>query len=271
MKPDDLCDSLREGLPALFECSQARNGAVRVRTPLLYPDGDLVDVFVRERDGRHLVTDYGDALGWLDMQSVSGELTANQRDMITDACRALGITEDRGQLTLRCDDQAMLADAIHRLAQAVVRVADIWLTFRTRAVRTIADQVDRWLREQSFDSRAGVKHTGGTTGRKWTVDFEVSAADRTSLVFLLTGDTPYAVWQRSMQVFAGCSDLDDLKKGQQPAAFVSLFDNTTDSWSAEQIDEPVRLVQSVSTPVMWSARDELASLLANGAMPLLAQ
>lgn len=82
---------------------------------MLYPDGGLVDAIVVELDGQYLVTDFGDALGWLRMQSASGRPTADQRELVADVCQTLGIARDRGQLTLRCRDRSELADAVHRL------------------------------------------------------------------------------------------------------------------------------------------------------------
>ena len=132
MNPADISGALRDTLPTLFECSHAPEGAVRVRTPMLYPDGGLVDAFVVEQGDEYLVTDFGDALGWLRMQSASGSLTADQREQLHDVCQTLGIERDRGQLTLRCRDRSELADAIHRLGQAAVRVADIRDAFAFR-------------------------------------------------------------------------------------------------------------------------------------------
>ena len=152
MNPDELCESLRDSLSALFECTSAPHGSVRVRTPFMYPDGDIVDVFVEERGGESVVTDYGESLGWLQMQSVRDQLTGNQRQMVEDVCLTLGVELDRGQLTLRCANALALSDAIHRLGQAAVRVSDIWFTIRSRAVASVADEVEAWLRERKLDS-----------------------------------------------------------------------------------------------------------------------
>ena len=58
-------------MPPLFVCSPAPQEGVRVRTPMLYPDGGVVDVFVLDSKGSYIVTDFGDALGWLGLQSTS--------------------------------------------------------------------------------------------------------------------------------------------------------------------------------------------------------
>ena len=61
MNTDALYKSLSADLPPLFECSPAPRDGIRVRTPLLFPDGGVIDVYVLERDGAFTVTDFGDA------------------------------------------------------------------------------------------------------------------------------------------------------------------------------------------------------------------
>ena len=51
MNNDELCLAIGESLPTLFECTPAPQEGVRVRTPLMYPDGGMVDVFVLEQSG----------------------------------------------------------------------------------------------------------------------------------------------------------------------------------------------------------------------------
>ena len=160
MTAADVCASLRDDLPSLFSCRVLARGDVRVRTPMQYPDGGFVDVFVvRGEDGHHLVTDYGDAFGWLRMNSISGKLTPNQRTLVDDVALTLGVELDRGQLQL-VGDGAPLADHVQRLAQAAVRVADISFTFRAQTTDTVADDVDEWLRSRSFEVQRGVRQRG---------------------------------------------------------------------------------------------------------------
>ena len=264
MNPTDLSSTLRDSLPGLFECSFAPDGAVRVRTPMLYPDGDLIDAFVVEQAGEYLVTDFGDALGWLQMQSASDSLTPNQRGMADDVCQDLGVERDRGQLTLRCRDRTEIADAVHRLGQAAVRIADILFTFRPQAAvpasaGRVADEVDAWLRSHSLPVERGVQHSGHS-GHTWKVDYQVATAEWTALVCLLTGGGPAAAWRRTLEVFAGFSDLGE------PAGhsrLISLFDDVNGEWQ----DESVNLVERVSLPVMWSQPDELARVLMSGVLP----
>ena len=119
---NNICAAIGKVLPR-FECSLAPQEGVRVRTPLMYPDGDIVDVFVLERGDGYMVTDFGDALGWLRMQSESIQQAQEQRLLIEELCRTLGIELHRGQLVLRSDADDTLEKTVLRVARAVVSVS----------------------------------------------------------------------------------------------------------------------------------------------------
>ena len=91
----DPCAAIAEGLSETFECRR-QGRYVRVRTPLLYPDGGVVDVFVRERDGHIAVTDLGEALGWLRQQTLDGKRSPKQQRLLQDVCLTLGVELFRG-------------------------------------------------------------------------------------------------------------------------------------------------------------------------------
>ena len=124
MNADKLCAIIGKTLPSRFECSPAPQEGVRVRTPLVYPDGGIVDVFVLKRGNGYIVTDFGDALGWLRMQSVNTQSSLQQNLMIKEICQTLGIELHSGQLVLRSGVDDTLEKAVLRVAQAVVRVSE---------------------------------------------------------------------------------------------------------------------------------------------------
>ncbi len=125
MNADNLCATIGKTLPSYFECSLAPQEGVRVRTPLMYPDGSIVDVFVLERGNGYIVTDFGDAMGWLRMQSVNTQPSPQQNLVIKEICQTLGIDLHSGQLVLRPDVNDTLEETVLRVAQAVVRVSDV--------------------------------------------------------------------------------------------------------------------------------------------------
>ena len=256
MNTSDLCASIGQELPALFECSPAPHEGVRVRTPLLYPDGDIVDVFVLEQGKDFIVTDFGDALGWLRMQSASSRRSRKQQFLIEDVCQTLGVEFSRGRLVLRSGAGDTLGETVLRLAQAVVRVSDLWFTLRNRAVETTADEVNEWLREKQISFERSVSKEG-RSGRNWIIDYQTNTADRTSLVFLLSTGSRGAARRITEHVLAGCVDLSQLKSSQPNLTFVSLFDDTEDVWQEEDFG----LVEGYSKVARWSRPDEFGQIL----------
>ena len=256
MNAVDLCGEVREGLSALYECSPAPRDGVRVRTPMMYPDGDIVDIFVLERDGSYTLTDFGETLAWLRMQSISSRRTSRQIRLIDDVCQTLGVELSRGQLVLRSIGAAELSEAVVRLAQAAVRVSDIWFTLRNRSFYSASEEVGEWLIEKHIKFDQGVRQTG-RSGRDWSIDFRTYAAEHTSLVFLLSTGSHNAARRITEHVVAGCVDLSHLRSGQPPVAFVSLFDDSSDVWRHEDF----RMVESLSEVAMWSRPDEFEAIL----------
>lgn len=256
MKPEEVCRSLSHSMQGLFDCAPLPSGAMRIRTPMLYPDGGLVDVYIQEVDYGYLVTDYGDALGWLYMQSAGGNLSPKQRSLLDDVLLTQGVRLENRELKILCPDSDSLSEAVHLVAQTVVRVADLWFTFRSRRGESIADEVEEWLKHRPYQYERGVTQSG-QSGREWKVDYQVRAGSHQSFVFLLSSGSRAAARQISAQVVAGCFDLLPYAKTYR-ASLVSLFDDTSDVWRQEDLN----LVQEVSETVMWSQPDKLERVLA---------
>lgn len=181
-----------------------------------------------ERNGRFDVTDFGQALGWLRMQAGRGQLSTKQKRMVEDVCLTLGFEVFRGQLIRRATGAEFLT-AILRVAQAALRIPDIWFTMRTRAVEAMADEVADWLTEKQIPYERSPRYTG-RSGRTWTVDYHTRLPQRSCLVLLLATGSRAAAHRVLEQVVAGLYDLSHLRVGQPNLRFVSLFDDTEDVW-----------------------------------------
>jgi hypothetical protein len=251
----DACEAVAGEIGAMFEC-KSHGQYVRVRTPLLYPDGGLVDVFVRERNGHIAVTDLGEALGWLRQQTVGGKRSPKQQRLLQDICLTLGVELFRGQLFARANNGARLTDLILRVAQAVVRVADLWFTMRMRSLESVTDEVADYLQDQSIPHERSVK-LAGRSGRDWTLDFQILGETRSALVFVLASGARAGARRVTEHVVAGWHDLSQFRVGPQATRFVSLFDDTSDVWS----EDDFRLVESLSDVSRWTRPDEFVALL----------
>jgi hypothetical protein len=242
---------LRENMGALFVVSR-KGDLVRIRTPFWYPDGGVVDLFVKAHGSVLTLTDLGEALGWLRMQTLGSRRSPKQQKLVQDVCLTQGVELFKGQLMLRCSDIKELPRAVVNLGQAVVRVSDLWFTTRTRSVESISDEVGDFLQEQQVAHERAVK-LSGRSGRDWTVDSQTRTPSQSALVCVLASGSRAAARRISEHVLAAWIDLVMLKAGPTPIRFLSLFDDTSDVWA----DEDFRLLEPVSDVCRWSQPDEL--------------
>lgn len=252
------CDYITENMGELFDCSPVGD-YTRIRTPYLYPDGDVIDLFLNPVDnGSSTLTDLGETLGWLRTQTVSERKTDRQRRLIEDVCLTHGVELYRGMLMVRVKDFDEMSEAISRLSQAALRVSDLWFTFRNQAVASINDEVEEFLIAQEIRFERGERLVG-RSGRTWRVDFHTRTSERSTLVNVLsTGSRPSAR-RLAERTLATWHDLSNLQIGPESLRFISLFDDELDVWAPEDFG----LVEDVSEVAYWSHKDEFVELIVN--------
>lgn len=256
MSSINICAKFSGGVSQLFTCSQ-HGDYQRIRTPYLYPDGDNIDVFCKPQGDVVLVSDLGETTRWLRMQTVSPKRSPKQKALIEDACLTHGVEFYKGMLLARCRSGDQLAAVTFRVAQAALRVSDLWFTYRTRSVESVTDEVADFLNERKFHFERG-EMLVGRSGKSWSPDFHVRAVRRSSLVYVLSTGSRSAARAIVNQVHTAWYDLNHLVAGPEALRFVSLFDDTADVWS----DEDFRLAEQLSEVTRWSQPDEFGNLLA---------
>ncbi len=250
------CDVLNARLGELFLCS-SMDGHTRIRTPFLYPDGDVIDLFVREGNDVATVSDLGETLRWLKMQSLSPRRSQRQQKLVEDVCLNHGIELYRGMLMARVRAGDDLASVVMRVSQAALRVADIWFTMRTRSFESVAEEVEQCLAEKQIPYERGPTLVG-RSGRTWRPDFHTRLPTKSSLVYVLSTGSRGAARGVAEHVLAGWYDLTSLHVGPEALQFVSLFDDTMDVWSAEDFN----LLSDLSTIARWSQPEQFLQSLA---------
>lgn len=248
-----ICDTLNSQLGALYSCATV-NGYQRIRTPFLYPDGDVIDVFVDEKDPL-TVSDLGETMRWLRMQSLSNKRSPKQDKMIQDICMTHGLEFYKGMLHARVLPGTNLAETVMRVAQGSLRVADIWFTMRTRSVESVNDEVSSFFDEVGVSYQRGQK-TPGRSGKIWTPDFHTRTPEKSSLIYVLSTGSKAAAKGAVEHVHTAWYDLSaiQLSEGIQ---LVSLFDDTLDVWT----ESDFMLMEELSVVARWSSRDEFAEMI----------
>ena len=253
----DPCQQIAVQMGSMFTCTQL-NDCTRIRTPFLYPDGDIIDLFLQYKDGQFTLTDLGETIRWLKMQTLAPKRSPKQNQLIQDVCLTNGVELFRGMLVARLHGGIdALSQAVARLAQACLRTADIWFTYRTRSLTSITDEVADLLQERNVPFERAVP-LPGRSGRIWKPDFHTRTASNSSLVNVLATGSRAAARGIAEHVLSNWFDLSHLKVGPEAMTFISLFDDTMDVWE----DQDFNLVGEVSTIVLWSRPDEFLEKIA---------
>ena len=252
----DVHKSIGEEIGALFTCSR-HGDFIRIRTPYLYPDGDYIDLFHRRDGNTTTVTDLAETTGWLWTQSSSPRRSPKQIQLVEDSCITHGVELYRGMLLARQGPGEPLAALVTRVAQAALRVSDLWFTFRTRAAgESIADRVAAHLADHELPFERA-ETLAGRSGRGWRVDFHVRARRRSSLVYVLSTASKAMGRQVAEHTLAGWYDLNHLAAGPEALQFVSLFDDTIDVWTQADF----RMLGELSTVCRWARPEEFIAVL----------
>lgn len=244
------CEAVAEQVGLLFSCSQV-NQFIRIRTPFLYPDGDIIDIFAQESEDRVILTDLGETLRWLKMQTVTMKRSKKQNTMIADVCMNHNVELYRGMLLVRIKEINDLGLQVMRIAQAALRVSDLWFTFRNQSFESIADEVQEYLLENRIRHDRNYKVIGRST-RPWTVDFYTLHPNRSSYITVLSTSNSSVAQTLTNGAIARWTDLASYQATSN-IRFISLFDDTTDVWR----DYNFRQLENISEVVYWSRPENL--------------
>lgn len=251
MVTQDICRQIARGVGDAFSCL-GMGAYVQVRTPFLYPDGRIIDLYIRTDNDRWTATDLGETHRWLDAHSWSDKRTAGQQELVRQVCATLGLDEFRGALVTKVDDPAHAAEAVTRLAQGAMRVADLWLTFRAKVIETVRDQVAEYLDHRKIAYERQIVREGKSK-TQWKIDFETRLSKKTSWIQVLTTGSRGAAAQIRDHTVAAWVDLG----GENGTELISLFDDSLNIWR----EEDVRQLEAVSTVAFWSNPEDFVSHL----------
>jgi hypothetical protein len=258
LEPESISSALSEGLGPLFGCSQMKD-LIRIRTPFLYPDGDVIDLFVKpyalEGGSIGTVTDLGETLRWLNSNTIATKRSPKQNLLIADITQMHGVQFFKGMLNLRFSRLEELAEAVTHLGQAAVRVSDLIFTTRMRSVESVTDEVADLLSARHLPYERNAKIVG-RSGNVWKMSFHVSAPEKASYVNVLATGSQSAARQMAKNAVAIWHDLSGYKISG-PIGFISLIDDSSDVWSPEDLN----LIESISEVARWSEPDSLLQLL----------
>lgn len=250
----DLARAVSESPLVGWHCTSDR-GFLRLDTPFRYPDGGIIELFVEERDGRFVVSDFGEAYRFLETNGIDPERSATRRQLIEMALRLGAAANVEGALEIAVADQQRVFPAALQLAQVITRVGDLVLLAKGAVGSTFSDTLEEFLksslvgvevqRGQAIHGRAAV-HRVDIVARTMR---GVSAIEGLSAI-TTTGANAQTAY--TIQKFADIAAL-----GADAPTRFAVLDNTGEVWT-----EPLRRqLEQFSVVVDWEHRDELIQAL----------
>lgn len=250
------CNTILETLGELFICSESNNGYTRIRTPYLYPDGDVIDLFYKVSQRGPIITDLGETSRWLLSQTSNEFLSKKQDQAIQDILLTYGVSQYRGALVVDLSSSEDMTDAMIRLAQAAISIGNLYYLYRTRLTSSFDEEVTELLRENDISFEAG-KKLKGKSGRDWRVDFQTFSSEKTSLIQTLSTGSRGAANTKANNVVASWVDLSRLEGKTKSFQFVSLLDDTIDIWKESTINQ----ISEFSNIAYWSESERFVEML----------
>lgn len=243
---DNLVRSHLEYLGDAYSCRETP-GRWWITAPFAYPDGDLVEVAVRDQgDGTVAVSDLGETLRHLAGFGYDPRTTANGRYLVQQIVKQHDATLDESGAVFTRVPQEAVGEAIQ--AMIATSLALSHLVFLSRAIRptTIQEEVRQLLSALEVEYEPNFR-IQGMTGQRYTLDFKVLGHRQTALVKTIGSGTPGGAKNATNAAFRLWSDI------EQGPVRATVIDDRVVSW--KEVD--LRLLSRVSEVYRWAESRDL--------------
>ncbi len=240
-------ERIAHSISLVQECDVVRNGALRLSTPFVYPNGSNIDIFLGHGESLfedYVLSDFGMTGLYLENAQVKMESTDRRRQVLADICAELGVKFENGvfRIFLDRDQIADISDAVFRLSQACVRVSDFATHQRLRSANPFRDDVEDFLEASGLHPKPDAK-VRGPYGSDIKLDFEVQR----SFVLVLAAMNEPAAHSSANEIFAKWHDL-KTSGYQSQRKFVTVYNSESPAIRSSDIQRLGDYSISVSYP-----------------------
>jgi hypothetical protein len=254
------CQEIAENIGTLFICSEFKE-FIKITTPFIYPDGDVIDIFYRRIEGGFILTDLGETVRWLESQSVSGMRNEKQKELIETICLTHNLEVKRDMFIARFNsntDNKKLASSVLEIGQALVRLSDLWVLQTGRKNRTIIDSVEDFIKNLNISYEREQLYTGDTD-RNWRPHFYTTVKGNNVLTHVLNTDKKSNAKHILCTVNTQWEDLEKYKLDSN-YKFISLIvdnDESAKIWT----EGDKKLLSKTSEVKKWSNKNDFKEAL----------
>lgn len=234
-------------------------GYLRIETGFLYPDGSNIDLFLKSAAQPGLfdkltLSDLGETSAWLLDVQVKPWLSKKRQALLDDAIAIYGVSKQGGALQLDVERLDQLPDAIVRLGQACVRVADLSYTRRASLQSAFTEDVEEVIIELELNFDRDFELLGRNS-HPVRVDCLVSGHHSQSALLMWSTSSSSSAHTQANEIFRKWYDLDVPQRGEQR---VTVLDDRFDVYKDEDIDR----IKNFAEVLAFSQHKDLRDLLA---------
>lgn len=261
MPPDSRMFRDKLATFGLFKsCETLPDGSLRLVTPLLYPDGSSIEIFAHSVDDffqSARLADNGRTFAFLGGRQVQMDGHEKREHLLREVCQGLGVENRQNELGVALYPDSDVADAVLRLAQACIRVADLHYTL---AFKNKTDFHQIFFAD--FLSLEHPNHLENSTiegrfGRNVKIDFFVrQKAAKDHLIITMTSTNRTSSHAVANDVFCRWYDLERYRNDY---AFLTVLDSTSRAFHESDISRVADVSRVIRYP---DEADTLRRLLA---------
>lgn len=189
---ETIAGLMTSSIGRILPCTPMMQGEFQISTPLLFPDGDYISIFVRQQGARFLVTDAGELAHCLVSNDISLNLTARRREILDEILIVNTTRFEHGEVFAVVEEPEDLPFAIFRVAQSVARGSDMIYSRRfSRGPNKFTEQVATFFEREDIEFTQQYS-LDDVFGQSWVFDFLISTGSFKLVQTLSTNQQKYA-------------------------------------------------------------------------------
>ncbi len=245
MMCNEIVEKYFETLKGEFRCIKG-DEYIRIITPYLYPDNDLIEIFIQESPDHILVTDLGETLRHLHSQGFDIFSTAKRKFLFETITSRANVQTIQGELRKETAPDT-LGEAIYDIIGASKALGD--LIYTSIAYEPVfIQEVEAYLKENDIRYETNIPVIG-VTGKKYRINFKIFNHQE-SLMEILSPKSKSGIKLKVDATFRTWYDID------KQARKVSILNDMDFEWK----EPDIRLLQNVSEVVFWSKKERILEL-----------
>ena len=252
-----VCRKIKNQIGDLFSCSEFNN-FIKISTPFLYADGDIINIFYKEVEKGYILTDFGDTLETLESSTATGSISRKQEKIIKQICTNNNLKFNGEMIIGKFDNNEKLANKLINISQSMVEISNLRILNRSRKIRNMIDIVEDFIKGIEIEYKKNKKYTG-YTNRIWQPNFSTEYKNNHTLIHILNaekkGETKDIIAHVNMQ----WQDLESYKTSNK-FKFISLIIDTEEkenNWTKEDTS----FLKKTSEVKKWSNKEDFKKAL----------